>query len=97
MRNTLRYGYFTELDLTAFKNHQAVRRLTHKIRNHDHVNTPYTNWKSPLKNSAWRKRYTLYTHNPVICLRQHQKKINLKQIFLEKTSVEVNVKIGINA
>ena len=28
MRNTLRYGYFTELDLTAFINHQAVRRLT---------------------------------------------------------------------
>lgn len=43
MRNTLRYGYFTELDLTAFKNHQAVRRLTHKIRNHNRVNTPYTN------------------------------------------------------
>lgn len=39
MRNALRYGYFTELDLTAFKNHQAVRRLTHKIRNHNRVNT----------------------------------------------------------
>lgn len=37
----------------------------------------------------------MYTHNPVICLRQPQRKnIALKEIFLEKKSLEVNVKIG---